>query len=598
MTGKYKGVNMFDLKITGGMIYDGGGAAPYAASIAIKDGVIADIGECAGEAVRTIDAGGAIVTPGFIDLHTHYDGQISWDEEMKPSVNHGVTTIVMGNCGVGFAPCRKDDHDKLIKLMEGVEDIPGTALAEGLTWDWESFPEYMDALDARPHTIDFLAMMPHDPLRVFVMGDRAVFDQQATDADIKQMRALTREALEAGAVGFSTGRSDAHRSADGAWTPTSEAAPSELAGIASAFNGLDYGVLHAVNDFEQERPGDQFDQEFDILETYFRAAPGHKASMTWMQRDLVPDHWKKIMKRAEDLQEDGVDLRLQAACRGIGLFLGLQSTFHPMMAFPSYIEISGLSFEGRVARMGDSDFKAQMLSETPVKLAGTGTSVPPMTDIMIAMTEQIAGKMFKLSPDGSGKVDYEQGYESSAAAEAERKGETVWSVLYDWMLEDAGKTLIYFPIYNYTDMNYDAVHTMMTHPLALPGLTDGGAHVGYICDASFPTYLLSHWTRDRASKKVSLPRAVQMLTSDASDFLGLEDRGRLIVGQKADINIIDYDQLDLKVPVMTRDLPAGGQRLLQPVTGYRATFVAGQQVIADDEVTRARPGRLVRMGST
>ena len=588
---------MFDLKITGGMIYDGDGGAPYAASIAIKDGVIAEIGDCEGEAVRTVDAGGAIVTPGFIDLHTHYDGQISWDEEMKPSVNHGVTTIVMGNCGVGFAPCRKDDHEKLIKLMEGVEDIPGTALAEGLTWDWESFPEYMDALDARPHTIDFLAMVPHDPLRVFVMGDRAVFDQQATDDDIKQMRALTREALEAGAVGFSTGRSDAHRSADGAWTPTSEAAPSELAGIASAFNGLDYGVLHAVNDFEQERPGDQFDQEFDILETYFRAAPGHKASMTWMQRDLVPDHWKKIMKRAEGLQEDGVDLRLQAACRGIGLFLGLQSTFHPMMAFPSYIEISGLSFEDRVARMGDSDFKAQMLSETPVKLAGTGTSVPPMTDIMIAMTEQIAGKMFKLSPDCSGKVDYEQGYESSAAAEAERKGETVWSVLYDWMLEDAGKTLIYFPIYNYTDMNYDAVHTMMTHPLALPGLTDGGAHVGYICDASFPTYLLSHWTRDRASKKVSLPRAVQMLTSDASDFLGLTDRGRLKVGQKADINIIDYDKLDLKVPVMVKDLPAGGQRLLQPVTGYRATFVAGQQVVADDEVTKARPGRLVRMGS-
>ena len=309
---------MFDLKITGGMVYDGNGAMPYAASIAIKDGIIVEIGTCEDAAEETMDASGAIVTPGFIDLHTHYDGQISWDEEMKPSVNHGVTTIVMGNCGVGFAPCRKDDHEKLIKLMEGVEDIPGTALAEGLTWDWESFPEYMDALDARPHTIAFLAMMPHDPLRVFVMGDRAVFDQQATDADIKQMRALTREALEAGAVGFSTGRSDAHRSADGAWTPTSEAAPSELAGIASAFNGLDYGVLHAVNDFEQERPGDQFDQEFDILETYFRAAPGHKASMTWMQRDLVPDHWKKIMKRAEDLQEDGVDLRLQAACRGIG----------------------------------------------------------------------------------------------------------------------------------------------------------------------------------------------------------------------------------------------------------------------------------------
>ena len=515
---------------------------------------------------------------------------------MKPSVNHGVTTIIMGNCGVGFAPCRKDDHDKLIRLMEGVEDIPGTALAEGLTWDWESFPEYMDALDALPHTIDFLAMMPHDPLRVFVMGDRAVFDQKATDADITEMRKLTREALEAGAVGFSTGRSDAHRSSDGDWTPTSEAHPSELAGIASAFNGLDYGVLHAVNDFDQERPGDQFDQEFDILETYFRAAPGHKASMTLMQRDLVPDHWRKIIARAEDLQKDGVDLRLQAAPRGIGLFLGLQSTFHPLMAFPSYIEIADLSFEDRVAKLRDPALKEKMLAETPVKLAGSGTSVPPMTDIMIAMTEQIAGKMFRLSPNGSGKVDYEQGYESSAAAEAGRKGATVWSVLYDWMLEQNGKALIYFPIYNYTDMNYDAVHTMMTHPLALPGLTDGGAHVGYICDASFPTYLLSYWTRDRTSKKISIARAVQMLSADAADFLGLNDRGRIKVGLKADINVIDYDHLDLKVPTMVKDLPAGGQRLLQPVTGYKTTLVAGQAVINNNEVTDARPGRLVRMG--
>ena len=588
---------MFDLKITGGTVYDGCGGAAYKADIGIKDGLIVEMGNCAGAATKTIDAAGHIITPGFIDLHTHYDGQISWDDELQPSVNHGVTTIVMGNCGVGFAPCRKDDHEKLIKLMEGVEDIPGTALAEGLTWDWESFPEYMDALDARPHTLDFLAMVPHDPLRVFVMGDRAVFDQRATDEDISQMRALTREALEAGAVGFSTGRSDAHRSSDGDWTPTSEAHPSELAGIAKAFNGLSYGVLHAVNDFDQERPGDQFDEEFDILETFFRAAPGHKASMTLMQRDLVPDHWKKIIKRAENLQKDGVDLRLQAAPRGIGLFLGLQSTFHPLMAFPSYIEIADLPFEERVMRMGDAALKQKMLAETPIKLAGSGTSVPPMTDIMIAMTEQIAGKMFKLSPDGSGKVDYEQGYESSAAAEAGRKDETVWSVLYDWMLEDDGKMLIYFPIYNYTDMNYDAVHTMMTHPLALPGLTDGGAHVGYICDASFPTYLLSHWTRDRTDKKISVARAVQMLSADGADYLGLTDRGRLKVGQKADINIIDYEKLELKVPVMVKDLPAGGQRLLQDVSGYRACIVAGEQVIDNDKLTKNRPGRLVRMGA-
>ena len=588
---------MFDIKIVDGLIYDGDGGEAYRANIGIKDGIISEIGNCNGKAAKTINADGAIITPGYIDLHTHYDGQISWDDEMKPSVNHGVTTIIMGNCGVGFAPCRKQDHDKLIRLMEGVEDIPGTALSEGLTWDWESFPEYMDALDAKPHTIDFLAMMPHDPLRVFVMGDRAVFDQQATDADIAEMQRLTREALEAGAVGFSTGRSDAHRSSDGDWTPTSEALPSELAGIAKAFNGLEYGVLHAVNDFDQERPGDQFDQEFDVLEAFFRAAPGHKASMTLMQRDLVPDHWRKIIARAEDLQKDGVDLRLQAAPRGIGLFLGLQSTFHPLMAFPSYLEIADLSFEKRVEKMKSPVLKQKMLSETPVKLAGSGTSVPPMTDIMIAMTEQISGKMFKLSPDGSGKVDYEQSYASSAAAEAERKGETVWSVIYDWMLEQDGKALIYFPIYNYTDMNYDAVYTMMTHPLALPGLTDGGAHVGYICDASFPTYLLAHWTRDRDNKKISISRAVQMLSADAADFLGLNDRGRIKVGLKADMNIIDYENLNLGVPEMVKDLPAGGQRLLQPVTGYKATMVAGQVIVDNNQITSARPGRLVRMGA-
>ncbi len=586
---------MFDTKICGGKIYDGTGAEPFLADIGIKDGKIADIGKSISAAKREISADGAIITPGFIDIHTHYDGQISWDEDLKPSVNHGVTTIVMGNCGVGFAPCRQSDRDKLIRLMEGVEDIPGTALHEGLSWEWESFPEYMKALDARPHTLDFLTMVPHDPLRVYVMGERAICEQRANDEDIAKMRALVREALQAGAVGFSTGRSDAHKSADGDWTPASEAHVSELVGIAKAFNGLEHGVLHAVNDFDQERPGDQFDAEFDILEAYFKAAPGHKASMTWMQRDLVPNHWLKIMKRAERLQSQGVDLRLQAAPRGIGLFLGLQSTFHPLMAHPEYLKIADLPFEERVNAMRGSGFKKRLLAGKPVKLAGRN-GIPPMTDTMIALTEMIAAKMFKLDPDGSGQAQYEQGYASSVHAEASRKGESVWSVIYDWMLEDDGKALIYFPIYNYTDMNYEAVRTMITHPLALPGLTDGGAHVGYICDASMPTYLLSYWTRDRKEGRIDLTRAIQMLTADCADFLGLSDRGRIKIGQKADINIIDYETLSLGVPHMVKDLPAGGQRLLQPVTGYLATLVSGQPVVLHDEVTKARPGRLVRAG--
>ncbi|MEE9348011.1 MAG: amidohydrolase family protein [Robiginitomaculum sp.] len=587
---------MFDIKIINGLIIDGNGGAAVKANVAIKDGLIAQIGACDGEARETIDASGHIITPGFIDLHTHYDGQISWDEQLAPSVNHGVTTIVTGNCGVGFAPCRPADQNKLIRLMEGVEDIPGTALHEGITWDWESFPEYMDALDAMPHTIDFALMLPHDPLRVYVMGERAICEEVATQADIDAMADLTRQALAAGAVGFSTGRSDFHRSMDGDWTPASEAAPGELAGIASAFNGFDYGVLHAVNDFNQEREGDQFDQEFDILEAYFKAAPNHKASMTLMQRDMVPDHWQRIIKRAEDLQKQGFDLRLQCAPRGIGVFLGLQSTFHPLMAFPSYIEIADKPHAERIALLRDPALKEKMLAETPVKLAGPGTSIPPMTDSMIAMTEMLSAKMFRLSPNNDGKLDYEQSYQGSAHALAQAKGESVWSVLYDWLLEDDGTAMIYFPAYNYTDMNYDAVHTMMTHSLALPGLSDGGAHVGFICDASFPTYLLSYWARDRPSKKIALGRVVQMLTADGADYLGLSDRGRIAVGLKADINIIDHDTLTLATPEMVYDLPAGSGRLLQPVTGYMATFVAGQRVIKDDKITTARPGKLVRMG--
>ncbi|HFB55464.1 MAG TPA: D-aminoacylase [Hellea balneolensis] len=587
---------MFDLKITNGKIYDGDGGKPYTANLAIKDGVIVEIGSCAGDAAREIDAGGLIVTPGFVDLHTHYDGQLSWDEELKPSVNHGVTTIVTGNCGVGFAPCREADREKLIALMEGVEDIPGTALSEGIDWKWESFPEYMQALDAQNHTIDFAVMMPHDPLRVYVMGERALFDQKATDEDIAKMRTLTEEALKAGAVGFSTGRSDAHRSASGEWTPSSEAHVSELVGIAEGLNGFDYGVLHAVNDFDQEREGDQFDQEFDLLEAFFKAAPGHKASMTLMQRDLVPDHWGKIIARAEALQKEGADLRLQAAPRAIGMFLGLQSTFHPLMAFPCYLEIADKPLDERVALMRDPAWKARMLSEKPVKLAGEGTSIPPMADILIAQTEQISAKMFSLDPNGDGKPDYEQGPESSIAAQAKQHGISVWERIYDVLLKDDGKALIYFPIYNYTQMNYDAVHEMFTHPLALPGLSDGGAHVGFICDASFPTYLLSHWTHQKGRRHVPLERAVQMLSADGADYLGLTDRGRLKEGLKADINIIDYEGLDLKVPKMVVDLPAGGQRLLQDVKGYRATFVSGVQVIDNDALTDARPGHLVRMG--
>jgi len=582
----------FDFKITGGLIYDGDGGAPVHANIGVKDGKIAEIGACADDAKQVIDADGAIVTPGFIDLHTHYDGQISWDEELKPSVNHGVTTIIMGNCGVGFAPVKKTDHDRLVRLMEGVEDIPGTALHEGLTWNWETFPEYMTAIDAMPHTIDFGVMIGHDPVRVYAMGERASAFEEATDDDIAEMQRIVREAMEAGAAGFSIGRTDVHRTADGDWTPSAEASEKELTALSGALAGLDHGVLQIVNDFNLEREGDQFHDEFKIVESFVRAGKGKPASISLMQRDMKSNDWRRILDETDRLNKDGVNFNVQVAPRAIGVFQGLQCTFHPIMAQPSYITIKDKPLAERVAIMRDPAFKEKCLAETPVKLAGPGSSVPPIADTMIAAIELVANKFFRLGED----PDYEQGQDQSLGAEARRDGVSAMEKLYDTLLELDGKQLIYFPIYNYTEFNYDNVHAMLTHPKALPGLSDGGAHVGTICDASFPTYLLTHWCRDRDHGKISLARAIQMLTADGADYLGLKDRGRLKVGMRADINIIDHDKLKLGPPRMVKDLPAGGQRLLQPVSGYRATFVKGEQVIANDEVTNARPGRLVRFG--
>ena len=585
----------FDLLIKNGLIYDGSGTAPYSADIGITDGIIADIGMLKDAAAEVIDATDKIVTPGFIDVHTHYDGQVSWDTKFEPSVYHGVTTVVMGSCGVGFAPVHETDHDKLIRLMEGVEDIPGSALAEGLTWEWESFPDYMDAIDV-PHTIDFAAQVVHDPLRVFVMGERAVFNEKATADDIDRMRSLTREALEAGAVGFSTGRSDVHRSADGEWTPSSEATLDELTGIAKAFDGLDHGVLQAVNDFDLERGDDEaFDREWSVLEKFAESAGGRPLSLSLMQRDFAPKQWRRIIENSEQAKAKGVNINLQVAPRGIGVILGLQCTFHPFIGFPSYKKISHLPLNERVSLMRDASFKQQLLTETSETLAGDGTPIPPIADQLLSQIAFVSCKMFRLGAN----PDYEQPIENSVYKAAEKAGVTPLEMIYDILLEKDGREFLYFPIYNYTDLNYSAVYKMMQHPQSIMGLSDGGAHVGTICDASFPSYLMHYWARDRQGEDtIVLEDAVYKLTGQLADYMGFKDRGRIKAGLKANINVIDHDKLRLHPPRMVQDLPAGGQRLLQNAEGYVATIVAGVPVVKNDQLTGALPGRLVRLGVT
>ncbi len=583
---------MYDLKIVGGTIVDGTGRDRFSGDVGVKDGRIVDVGVADEGAKQTIDARGAVVAPGFVDMHTHYDGQISWDEELAPSSIHGVTTCAMGSCGVGFAPVRPTDRDKLVELMEGVEDIPGTALSEGISWGWESFPEYMNALDQMPHTIDFMAHVPHDALRVYVMGDRAVAEEAATSDDIEQMRVLLRQALEAGAVGFSTGRSDNHRSAVGDWTPASEAEGRELAGIARAFEGLGYGVLQAVSDFNILHGDEHFDAEWGVLEEMLSAADGRPLSVSTMQRDHNPEQWRWILDRASKANEKGLQVRCQVGARGIGVMLGLQATFHPFMGFPTYKKISHLPLQERVAAMRNPELRAQMIQEKSDPVAGDGSMLPPLADFFLSNLDMVSMRLFRLGET----PDYEPSPNESFGAAAMASREPVLGLIYDAMLEQAGEALLYFPVYNYTGMNLDAVHEMLTHPLALPGLSDGGAHVGTICDASFTTFLLTHWARDRDRGRIPLERVIQMQASDTAGFLGLKDRGRLEPGLRADINIIDFDDLQLLHPTMLRDLPAGGQRLMQHARGYISTLVGGEVIAKDGKLTGARPGRLVRAG--
>ncbi|MCB0974101.1 MAG: amidohydrolase family protein [Actinobacteria bacterium] len=580
---------MYDTVITSARLIDGSGSEERSADIAIKDGVIVEVGKVDGLTTRTIDADGALVTPGFVDIHTHYDGQVSWDSELQPSVAHGVSTVVMGNCGVGFAPCRPSDRDRLVELMEGVEDIPGAALAEGLTWRWESFEQYLDALDAVPRSIDVCAQVTHDALRVYVMGEPGARGAAASGEHIADMRRLASQALDAGAIGISTGRSENHKSATGHDTPARFAATEELVGIAAALRGRDRGIFQVVSDFGMS-DRETFDREFDRIEAVGRSA-GRPVSVSCIERFAVPDQWRWIAQRAQRATDSGVPINLQVGVRAIGVLLGLNATFHPFMGFPSYKAISHLPLDERVAEMRRADFKARLLSETSEPVAGDGSPIPPMADQLLAALDLVATRLFRLGKH----PDYEPSAERSLAAEASMAGRPALDVVYDALLEQGGHELLYLPLFNYSSGNLDTVAEMLRHPLALSALSDGGAHVGTVCDASFPTYMLMHWGRDR-DDGLGLTRAVEMQTSRNARFIGLSDRGTIQPGKRADINVIDIDNLALERPYLVDDLPAGGKRLLQRASGYLHTMVAGVDVIVDDTRTAELPGRLVRSG--
>lgn len=582
---------MLDLLIKGGTVVDGSGGAPFVADVGVRDGLIVDIGPITTAARETVDASGAWVTPGFVDIHTHYDGQATWDETFSPSIHHGVTTVVMGNCGVGFAPLRPGSEDRLIKLMEGVEDIPGVALTEGVKFSWESFGDYLNALDAMPHSLDFLAMVPHDPLRMLVMGERAEAREAAGAQDIAAMRDHLRTALAAGAVGFSTGRSDNHRTAEGHDTPASIASAAELTGIAQAFAGLKHGVVQVVSDFDLMQGPQNFDAEFDLVEQ-LATASGRPLSMSWLQRDPGGEQYLAMQARVEAAVARGLPLYLQTAARGIGVINGLDASFHPFMGFPGYKEIASLPVAERAAAMRVPERKARILSEKSERLAGDGTPIPPLVDMLLARIEMIAGRMFPLDAT----LNYEPNVMQSFLVRAKQRGTTALEALYDHFSEGDDSNLVYFPIFNYNQGSLDAVRQMMGHPRALFGLGDAGAHVGTVCDASFSTFMLTHWVQHRAQDRLALEQAVEMMTSRNARYLGLADRGRLAPGLRADINVIDPARLSVGVPKLVRDLPAGGKRFLQKAQGYIGTWVAGQCVAREGEVTAARPGRLVRAG--
>ena len=565
---------MHDLVIRNGLVYDGLGGKPYEADIAIDGATITAVGTVTGAGREEIDARGQIVTPGFVDPHTHYDGQVTWDPYLQPSTFHGVTTAVMGNCGVGFAPCAPDRHQWLIGLMEGVEDIPGTALFEGIKWGWESFPDYMDTVEKSPLALDVGLQLPHGALRAYVMGERGARLEPATEDDTAKMAQLVEDALNAGALGVSTSRTEKHRDKDGEHTPTYKSEAMELNGIAEAMKRANKGVFQLIADFRD------VDWEFDMLRKVVEIS-GRPLSLTIEQDDRHPDIWRTVLDKIAQANKDGLPMRGQVPARPTGVVMGLTASLNPFLLYKTWHEIMPRTLDAQVAALRDPDFRARLLAEKVEFKEG---------EISTQLFSWFH-KMFKLgSPP-----NYEPSPDDSVEAHAKREGRDPREVLLDWMAEDDGKALIYYPLMNYLPGDLSYVEEMLKHPNTAFGLSDGGAHVGIICDASFPTTLLTHWGRDRTrGDKLPLEWLISGQTKKTAELVGLYDRGVLAPGMKADVNVIDFDNLTMDRPEIVYDLPAGGKRFIQKTRGYTASIVSGVVAFREGEPTGALNGKLIR----
>jgi N-acyl-D-amino-acid deacylase len=567
----------YDLIIRNGTIVDGLGGEPYVGDVAVRDGVINAVGANGAlqgaTATREIDATGLLVTPGFVDLHTHYDGQSIWSERLTPSSAHGVTTVVMGNCGVGFAPCRQEDHDVLVDVMAGVEDIPGVVMTDGLPWTWETFPEYMNALDAGKRDIDVAAYLPHSPLRVYVMGRRGAEREPATADDLAKMRKLAKEAIEVGALGFASSRLTIHKTESGSPIPSYDAAREEIEEIARGVVDGGGGLLQFVPDIPAGGYQPVLQTVFDVAEEV-----GLPVTFTLVVANAGDPTWPDAITMIEKANAAGGDVTAQLLPRPIGLIIGLQLSANPFVLYPSYREIAHLPLAERVAEMRKPEVRARILADKP------GHGHP------ILYVAQMWDWIFPLADN----PNYEPDPSDSVGARARARGVDPMEEAYDRLLDDDGRAMLLVATSNLENNSLDTVGELLHRDDVVLGLGDGGAHYGMICDASYPTFLLAHWARDRASGRFSVPEAIRELTSVPARVAGLADRGRVAVGYKADLNVIDHASLRLHKPVISYDLPAGGRRLDQTADGYVATIVSGQVIAENGVPTDARPGKLVR----